>query len=109
MMMSTVNQILFRKSQLTIFLFLFSDDLTEKEIEIKLEISKKAGLLRKPCKFTDVSGRIDEKIEQNEALGNQYIDRNPVHRFAYFNKNLTDYHDQTFRFVLQINSSICRL
>ena len=85
-MMSTVNQILFRKSQLTIFLFLFSDDLTEKEIEIKLEISKKAGLLRKPCKFTDVSGRIDEKIEQNEALGNQYIDRNPVHRFANFNK-----------------------
>ena len=72
-------------------MFLFSDDLTEKEIEIKLEISKKAGLLRKPCKFTDVSGRIDEKIEQNEALGNQYIDRNPVHRFAYFKKNLTDY------------------
>ena len=81
-------------------MFLFSDDLTEKEIEIKLEISKKAGLLRKPCKFTDVSGRIDEKIEQNEALGNQYIDRNPVHRFAHFNKNFSDYHDQTFRFIL---------
>ena len=51
-----------------------------------MEISKKAGLLRKPCKFTDVSGRIDEKIEQNEAIGNQYIDRNPVHRFAHCTK-----------------------
>ena len=58
----------------------YSDDLTEKEIEIKLEISKKAGLLRKPCKFVDVNGRIDEKIDQNENLANAYIDRNPVHR-----------------------------
>ena len=60
-----------------IFLF-FSDDLTEKEIEIKLEISKKAGLLRKPIKFTDVPGRIDESIPPNEKLWMEYIDRNPV-------------------------------
>ena len=65
---------------LIFFSVFFSDDLTEKEIEIKLEISKKAGLLRKPCKFVDVNGRIDEKIDQNENLANSYIDRNPVHR-----------------------------
>ena len=60
------------------YLSLLSDDLTEKEIEIKLEISKKAGLLRKPIKFTDVPGRIDESIPPNEKLWMGYIDRNPV-------------------------------
>jgi hypothetical protein len=46
----------------------FSDDIPEKEIEIKLEISKKAGLLRKPVRFSDVPGRIHEAIERNEDL-----------------------------------------
>ncbi len=36
---------------------LSSDDLSEKEIDIKLEISKKAGLLKKPIKFDDVPAR----------------------------------------------------
>ena len=58
----------------------FSDDLHEKEIEIKLEISKKAGLLKKPVRFTDVDARIDEAIPPNESLWNDYIDKNPVHR-----------------------------
>ena len=58
----------------------FSDDLHEKEIEIKLEISKKAGLLKKPVRFTDVDARIDEAIPPNENLWNDYIDKNPVHR-----------------------------
>jgi len=35
--------------------------LPEKEIEIKLEISKKAGLLRKPIKFVDAPG-IDNNL-----------------------------------------------
>ena len=61
-------------------LWFFSDDLHEKEIEIKLEISKKAGLLKKPVRFTDVDARIDEAIPPNEALWNDYIDKNPVHR-----------------------------
>ena len=62
-------------------ILIFSDDLTEKEIEIKLEISKKAGLLRKPIRFVDVPGRIDESIPSNDKLwSEQYIDRNPVHR-----------------------------
>ena len=64
----------------TIFNLFFSDDLPEKEIEIKLEISKKAGLLRKPVKFSDVQGRIHEAIERNEDLWMDYIDKNPVHR-----------------------------
>ena len=55
----------------------------EKEIEIKLEISKKAGLLRKPVKFVDVPGRIDESIPPNEKLWMEYIDRNPVINFIY--------------------------
>jgi hypothetical protein len=54
--------------------------LPEKEIEIKLEISKKAGLLRKPVRFTDVPGRIHESIERNEDLWMDYIDKNPVNR-----------------------------
>ena len=62
------------------FLFNFSVDLHEKEIEIKLEISKKAGLLKKPVRFTDVDARIDEAIPPNENLWNDYIDKNPVHR-----------------------------
>jgi len=33
--------------------------LPEKEIEIKLEISKKAGLLKKPVRFTDVQGQMN--------------------------------------------------
>ena len=61
-------------------MFFFSDDLPEKEIEIKLEISKKAGLLRKPVRFSDVPGRIHEAIERNEDLWMDYIDKNPVHR-----------------------------
>ena len=65
---------------ITNFLFIFSDDLTEKEIEIKLEISKKAGLLRKPIRFVDVPGRIDESIPPSEKLSMEYIDKNPVHR-----------------------------
>ena len=60
--------------------YYFSDDLHEKEIEIKLEISKKAGLLKKPVRFTDVDARIDEAIPPNENLWNDYIDKNPVHR-----------------------------
>jgi hypothetical protein len=60
--------------------FRFSDDLPEKEIEIKLEISKKAGLLRKPVRFTDVPGRVHEAIDRNEDLWMDYIDKNPVHR-----------------------------
>jgi len=35
--------------------------LPEKEIEIKLEISKKAALLRKPVKFSDVPGKVKAK------------------------------------------------
>ena len=62
------------------FTIVSSDDLNEKEIEIKLEISKKAGLLKKPVRFTDVDARIDEAIPPNEALWNDYIDKNPVHR-----------------------------
>ena len=65
---------------ITNFLSIFSDDLTEKEIEIKLEISKKAGLLRKPIRFVDVPGRIDESIPPCEKLSAEYIDKNPVHR-----------------------------
>ena len=65
---------------ITNFLSIFSDDLTEKEIEIKLEISKKAGLLRKPIRFVDVPGRIDESIPPSEKLSMEYIDKNPVHR-----------------------------
>ena len=71
---------IYRISKHTPTFFFFSDDLHEKEIEIKLEISKKAGLLKKPVRFTDVDARIDEAIPPNESLWNDYIDKNPVHR-----------------------------
>ena len=45
-----------------------------------MEISKKAGLLRKPIRFVDVPGRIDESIPPSEKLSMEYIDKNPVHR-----------------------------
>ena len=75
----------------------FSDDLTEKEIEIKLEISKKAGLLRKPVRFVDVPGRIDESIPPNESLWLQYIDRNPVHRCIQVAADCSMHEINTFR------------
>ena len=86
---------------ISIFLFFpFSDDLSEKEVDIKLEISKKAGLLNKAVKFDDVPCKIDQvcktksdmldpfltfiffvqEIPPNPALFDDYIDRNPVHR-----------------------------
>lgn len=60
--------------------FFFSDDLSEKEIEIKLEISKKAGLLKKPVRFSDVPARVDIDIKPNPDLFPHYIDTNPVNR-----------------------------
>ena len=51
----------------------FSDDRDEREIEIKLEISKKAGLLKKPVNFEDVPGRIDEvTIRRQGAIQRHY-------------------------------------
>ena len=58
----------------------FSDDLDEKEVEIKLEISKKKGLLKKPVKFTDVGAKVDVDIAPNPDLFQFYIDTNPVNR-----------------------------
>ena len=58
----------------------FSDDLDEKEVEIKLEISKKKGLLKKPVQFTDVDAKVDVDIRPNPDLWQFYIDTNPVHR-----------------------------
>ncbi len=93
----TVNIVLYKQ----FFLFFpFSDDLSEKEVDIKLEISKKAGLLNKAVKFDDVPCKIDQvcknqirlvrpffdiyffvqEIPPNPALFDDYIDRNPVHR-----------------------------
>ena len=58
----------------------FSDDLDEKEVEIKLEISKKKGLLKKPVRFTDVDAKVDVDIPPNPDIYQFYIDTNPVHR-----------------------------
>ena len=64
----------------TINNLIFSDDLDEKEVEIKLEISKKKGLLKKPVKFTDVGAKVDVDIAPNPDLFQFYIDTNPVNR-----------------------------
>ena len=62
-----------------------------------MEISKKAGLLRKPCKFSDVPGRVDESIEPNEAIASLYIDRNPVHRSIQVSADCSVHEINTFR------------
>ena len=74
----------------------FSDE-QEKEIEIKLEISKKAGLLKKPVRFNDVPGRLDENIPPNENLWLQYIDKNPVHRSIQVSAECSVHDINTFR------------
>lgn len=62
-----------------------------------MEISKKAGLLQKPVKFVDVNGRIDEAIAPNNALWEQYIDRNPVHRCIQVAADCSMHEINTFR------------
>ena len=84
------------------FPFNFSDDLHEKEIEIKLEISKKAGLLKKPVRFTDVDARIDEAIPPNENLWNDYIDKNPVHRCIQVSAEMSHHEVKLIYFGLNI-------
>lgn len=54
---SAISKITYWIFRLILNILCSSDDLPEKEIEIKLEISKKAGLLRKPVKFVDSPGK----------------------------------------------------
>ena len=74
-----------------------SDDNSQKEIEIKLEISKKAGLLGKPVQFTDVQGRIDVEIPSNDKLWMDYIDQNPVHRSIQVQADYSAHEINTYR------------
>ena len=71
--------------------------MSEKEIDIKLEISKKAGLLRKPVHFVDVPGRIDEAIAPNPALFDDYVDRNPVHKGVQVSGEMSEHEVNTQR------------
>lgn len=67
----------------------------EKEFDIKLEISKKAGLLGKEVSFSDVPARIDLVIEQNAELFEDYIDRNPVHRSIQVSGEMSEHEVQS--------------
>ncbi|TRY68817.1 hypothetical protein TCAL_12894, partial [Tigriopus californicus] len=73
------------------------DDISEKEVEIKLEISKKAGLLNKPVNFTDVPARIDQAILPNPGIWDNYIDKNPVHRSVQVSSEMSEHEINTER------------
>eukprot|EP00095_Tigriopus_kingsejongensis_P003856 maker-scaffold20_size707684-snap-gene-4.19 protein:Tk03856 transcript:maker-scaffold20_size707684-snap-gene-4.19-mRNA-1 annotation:"axonemal outer arm dynein intermediate chain 1" len=73
------------------------DDVSEKEVEIKLEISKKAGLLGKLVSFTDVPARIDQEILPNPSLWDLYIDKNPVHRSVQVSSEMSEHEVNTER------------
>lgn len=75
-----------------------SDDLIEKELEIKLDITKKSRRINRPVQFADqhgeaggqvagghgdlphCAGHIMEEVKSDSELQAQYIARNPVSR-----------------------------
>ncbi len=65
-------------------------------MEIKLEISKKAGLLKKPVRFTDMPAQTDVEIKPNPELWTQYIDTNPVHRAIQCSGQMSEHEVRTF-------------
>lgn len=56
------------------------DDLVEKELEIKLDITKKSRRINRPVQFADQHGHIMEEVRSDSDLQSQYIARNPVSR-----------------------------
>ena len=59
---------------------LYSDDMVEKELDIKLDITKKSRRINRPVQFADQHGNIMEEVRSDLELQAQYIPRNPVSR-----------------------------
>ena len=59
---------------------LYSDDMVEKELDIKLDITKKSRRINRPVQFADQHGNIMEEVRSDLDLQAQYIPRNPVSR-----------------------------
>ncbi|XP_071750143.1 dynein intermediate chain 3, ciliary isoform X2 [Lepeophtheirus salmonis] len=73
------------------------EELRDKEIEIKLEISKKVSGLNKPVTFTDEPAKILEEVLPNNKLTHDYIDLDPLHRSVQCSSEISEHYVNTER------------